>query len=102
MLQGLGYQVSVAANGTDAWDLFREDPSQYDLVITDQTMPEVTGINLAQKILGVRRDMPIILCTGYSEIISPEQAQEIGIRAFIMKPVAKKEMAETIRRVLDV
>ncbi len=101
VLESLGYQVSVAANGTDAWDLFRKDPSQYDLVITDQTMPDVTGINLAQKILGVRRDMPIILCTGYSEVVSPEQAEEIGIRAFVMKPVVKKELAETIRRILD-
>jgi PAS domain S-box-containing protein len=100
-LESLGYHVTVAANGTDAWNLFLEDPSRFDLVITDQTMPDVTGIALAQKVLSVRKEMPIILSTGYSEMVSAENAKEVGIRAFVMKPMVKKELAETIRRVLD-
>jgi PAS domain S-box-containing protein len=101
MLESLGYDVTVATNGTDAWNLFLKDPSRFDLVITDQTMPDVTGLVLAQKMLRVR-NMPIILSTGYSETVSAEKANEAGIRAFVMKPMMKKELAETIRRVLDV
>ena len=102
MLESLGYHVTVAANGSEAWNLFLEDPSRFDLVITDQTMPDVTGVTLAQKILGVRKEMPIILCTGYSDMVSAEKAKEVGICEFVMKPTMKKELAETIRRVLDV
>ncbi len=64
-------------------------------------MPDVTGVTLAQKMLRVRKEMPIILCTGYSEMVSAEKAKEVGICAFVMKPMVKKELAETIRRVLD-
>jgi CheY-like chemotaxis protein len=101
MLSGLGYRVTTAANGTDAWSLFVEDPFRFDLVITDQTMPAVTGILLAQKMLEVRKDVPIILCTGHSDSVSGEKAQNVGIRAFVMKPVTRKDLAETIRGVLD-
>jgi CheY-like chemotaxis protein len=101
MLEGLGYHVTVAANGTEAWNLFRENPSRFDLIITDQTMPDLTGLALAREMLKVRKDMPIILCTGHSEMASAEKAQEIGIRAFLMKPLTRKELAESIRRVLD-
>ena len=64
-------------------------------------MPAVTGVLLAQKILEVRKDIPIILCTGHSDSVSAEKAQDVGIRAFVMKPATRKELAETIRRVLD-
>ncbi|MGD0235747.1 MAG: response regulator, partial [Syntrophorhabdales bacterium] len=101
MLESLGYHVTVARHPTDAWNLFLEDPSRFDLVITDQTMPGVTGVTLAQKMLGVRKEMPIILCTGYSQMVSADKAKEVGIREFFMKPMVKKELAETIRRVLD-
>ncbi len=101
MLESLGYHVTVAANGSEAWSLFLEDPSRFDLVITDQTMPDVTGVALAQKMLGVRKEMSIILCTGYSEMVSAEKAREAGICEYVMKPMVKKELAETIRRVLD-
>ena len=102
MLKSLGYHVTVAKHPTEAWNLFLEDPSQFDLVITDQTMPGTTGVTLAQKMLRVRKEMPIILCTGYSEMVSADQAKEVGISEFVMKPVVKKELAETIRKVLDV
>jgi PAS domain S-box-containing protein len=101
ILESLGYYVTVAANGTEALNLFLEDPSRFDLVITDQTMPDVTGVDLAQKMLGVRKEMPVILCTGYSEMVSTEKVKKVGIREFVMKPMVKKELAETIRRVLD-
>ncbi len=64
-------------------------------------MPDMTGVTLAQKMLKVRKDMPIILCTGYSELVSAENAKKVGIPAFVMKPVVKKELAATMRRVLD-
>ncbi len=78
MLEGLGYHVTVAANGTEAWIVSLENPSRFDLVITDQTMPDMTGVTLAQKMLKTR-DTAIILCTGYSETVSAEKAQEVGI-----------------------
>jgi len=101
VLTGLGYRVTTAQHGSEAWNLFVEDPFRFDLVITDQTMPSVTGVTLAQKMLEVRKDIPIILCTGHSDSVSPEKAQDIGIRAFVMKPATRKELAEIIRRVLD-
>ena len=85
----------------DAWNLFRADPSTFDLVITDQTMPDITGVTLAQKMLRVREGIPVILCTGHSEVVSAERAEEVGIAAFLMKPAVKKELAETVRMVLD-
>ena len=101
MLESLGYQVTVAQHPKDAWSLFIENPSQFDLIITDQTMPDMTGLTLARKMLKVRNKLPIILCTGYSETVSAEAAQKAGISAFVMKPVVRKELAETVRRVLD-
>jgi PAS domain S-box-containing protein len=101
MLESLGYHVTVAQHPTEAWNLFLEEPSRFDLVITDQTMPDMTGLALARRMLKVRKDTPIILCTGYSETVSAETAKEAGISAFVMKPVVRKELAETVRRVLD-
>jgi len=101
MLENLGYAVTVAVNGSEAWNLFVADPWRFDLVITDQTMPDVTGVTLARKMLKVRKELPIILCTGYSERVSAEKAQELGICAFVMKPLARRELAETIRSVLN-
>ena len=101
MLESLGYRVTVAQHPTNAWNLFLEDPLRFDLVITDQTMPDVTGLSLAQKMLAVRKGMPIILCSGYSEMVSTEKAKDVGISAFVMKPVMRNELAETLRRVMD-
>jgi signal transduction histidine kinase/ActR/RegA family two-component response regulator len=101
MLKGLGYDVTVAKHGSEAWKLFIADPMRFDLVITDQTMPDVTGVTLAQQMLKVRQKMPIIICTGYSEFVSAEKAKALGIRAFVMKPIARKDMAQTVRKVLD-
>jgi PAS domain S-box-containing protein len=101
MLERLGYDVVTATDSRGALGLFLDDPSRFDLVITDQVMPEMTGMNLAEQILKVRPDVPILLCTGYSETVSAEEAKKVGIREFLMKPLAKVELASTIRSVLD-
>ncbi len=101
MLERLGYEVTAVTASTEAWRIFLGDTMRFDLVITDQTMPGMTGTMLAEKILGVRKDMPIILCTGHSDTVSPEKAHTLGIKAFVMKPVVSGDLARTIRRVLD-
>ncbi len=101
MLTNLGYKVVIRTSSTDALKLFQEDPSRFDLVITDMTMPGMTGDKLAQNIIAVRQDLPIILCTGYSEHISEVKAKGIGIKEFMMKPLEMSELAKTIRKVLD-
>lgn len=100
-LERLGYQVTTAKSGVEAWSIFQEDMAAFDLVITDQTMPDLTGIDLARKILERREGLPIILFTGYSETVTPERAKSAGISEYVLKPFAKREVAETVRRVLD-
>jgi PAS domain S-box-containing protein len=96
----LGYKVRGMNDGLKALALFRENPAAFDLVITDQTMPELTGLELAGEILKVRPDIPIILCTGFSEKVDAEAAAEAGITRFMMKPFTMREMAAAIRRAL--
>ncbi len=80
---------------------FKGDPNVYDLVITDQAMPKMTGEQLAKELLKIRSDIPIMICTGYSSTIDADKAHAIGIKAFLMKPVEYKELAKTVRQVLD-
>ena len=101
MLQKLGYQVVGKTDPAEALEEFKARPNNYDLVITDLTMPKMTGDRLARAILGIRPDMPIILCTGYSEKIDEKEAKDLGIREFILKPVTLGLLARTIRKVLD-
>ena len=101
ILAELGYEVTSRMNGKEALALFTVDPSRFDLVITDQTMPEMTGVQLAEGILALRADMPIIMCTGFSYVVDAAKAKTAGIRAFAMKPLTKREIAKTIRKVLD-
>ncbi len=101
MLERIGCRVTALTDSSEALKVFTRNPDNFDLIITDQTMPDMTGIALAKAVLAVRKDMPVILCTGYSEIVSPEEAREIGIREFLMKPATKKEMAQAIRRALE-
>ena len=101
MLERLGYEAVVKKDSAEALEEFRRHPDDYDLVITDQTMPKITGLELSKELLKIRADIPIILCTGFSEIINAEQAQAAGIRKFIMKPIAKKALAQIIRETLD-
>ncbi len=100
MLERLGHKVVAQTDSAQALRNFAEHPDEFDLVITDQTMPKMTGVTLAEKVLQLRPDIPIILCTGYSDLVSRETAKARGIRELIMKPVARKEMAEVIERVL--
>ena len=100
MLKGLGYIVTTAPGGQTAWEIFKESPDKFDLVVTDQVMPDLTGMGLAEKVLKASK-VPVVLFTGYSETVSPEQARVAGIADFLMKPVSKREAANTIRRVLD-
>ncbi len=101
MISRLGYQVIPQTNAKKALELFKAEPDRFDLVITDMTMPHMTGARLSKELMKIRPDIPIILCTGYSEFISEEKAKEMGIRAFFMKPFIKNEIARTIREVLD-
>ncbi len=101
ILQSLGYQTQTMTNGEEALDLFRSQPYLFDLVLTDMTMPKMTGKMLAGEILKIRPEMPVILCTGFSELISEETSREIGIRKFLMKPLSRNDLAATVREVLD-
>jgi len=101
MLEQLGYTVIAKTDSIEALEEFIKTPQKFDLVVTDQTMPVMTGAELAQKIFAMRPDIPIVLCTGFSEVISEEKAKAIGIREFIMKPIFMKEIAFVIRNLLD-
>jgi len=101
MLERLGYDVVTSTSGTEALEVFRKQPENFDLVITDMTMPKMTGDKLATELLSIRPGIPIILCTGFSERITGEKAKEMGIRKFVMKPLVKSELAEAVREVLD-
>lgn len=101
MLGRLGYRVLAMTSSVDALETFKADPSGFDLVITDQSMPELSGVRITEEILRLRQDMPVILCTGFSETVGPEKAKEIGIRAFLMKPVDIGVLSRVIRQVLD-
>jgi two-component system cell cycle sensor histidine kinase/response regulator CckA len=101
MLTKRGYEVITSANGVDALRLFASDPLSIDLVITDQTMPGKNGDVLASEMLTIRPDIPIILCTGYSDYFTKESALSLGIKKFMPKPVSNADLAEAIRTVLD-
>ena len=101
MLQGLGYQVRSSCNSLEALALIKQDPMAVDLLITDMTMPHLTGFELAHKALAIRADLPIILCTGFSDLINKEKAQALGIRAYLMKPVSVRDLSQAVRKVLD-
>jgi CheY-like chemotaxis protein len=101
MLERLGYQVTARTNSIDALEAFQANPDEYDLAITDFTMPDMTGMELAKKLLKLRPDLPIILSTGFTEKINEDQAKSQGIRAFVMKPIARDEIANIIRSLLD-
>ena len=101
MLKKLGYKVVAQTNGLEALKLFQAQPDKFDLVITDQTMPHMTGIQLAQELRHLRPDIPIILCTGYSEKVSAENIKATEINELLMKPIFMSKLAETIRKVLD-
>jgi PAS domain S-box-containing protein len=101
ILGDLGYQVRTRTNGLEALQAFVADPAAVDLVITDMTMPGMTGDVLAERLKSIRPELPVILCTGYSEKASAETARAQGIDAFMMKPILRADLARLIRKVLD-
>lgn len=101
VLEQYGYLPTSYHNGIEALDCFRRDPAQFDLALLDQKMPGLTGAELARELLAIRPELPIILATGFSESITPEQAREIGIRDFVLKPILGTDITIAIRKVLD-
>lgn len=101
MLTSLGYRVNAVSDPIEALEIFENDPQAFDLVITDMTMPKITGDLLSMEVLKIRPDIPVILCTGFSKLIDEGRVREIGIKKLIMKPVIKSEIARAIREVLE-
>jgi signal transduction histidine kinase/ActR/RegA family two-component response regulator len=100
-LQRLGYQVTSRTSSLEALETFRKQPEKFDLVITDMTMPNMTGMELAPELMRIRPDIPIILCSGFSEMITEEKVKAMGIREYVLKPIAMSVLANKIRKVLD-
>jgi PAS domain S-box-containing protein len=101
MLEKLGYQVVVKQSPMEALEMFKDQPDEFDLVISDMTMPGLTGVELAKQIIAIRSDIPFILCSGYNEHVSAEKIKGFGIKEFLMKPLEIKVLAKTIRRALE-
>lgn len=101
LLSHLGYRVTTTTSAVEGLHIFRENPGKFDLIITDQTMPRLTGLEIARQVLGIRPDIPVILCSGYSPVISEERIRAAGIRAFVMKPLEKGAFSRLVRSVLD-
>ncbi len=101
MLERLDYQVTSYVSSVEALEGFRASPNKFDLVITDMAMPNMAGGKLAIELRKIRSDIPILLCTGFSEIMSEEKAISLGIDGFLMKPVLMRDLSKKIRAVLD-
>ena len=101
MLQRLGYNVETATSPVDALERFRSKPQTFDLVITDMTMPQMSGAKLSEKLKEIRPDIPVIICTGHSALIDEEKAASIGIDGYVMKPIVMREIAKMIRDLLE-
>lgn len=101
ILVTLGYHVETSESSIEALEMFRTDPLKYDLIITDMTMPDMTGDRLAKEMIEIRKDIPIIICTGYNEHINRKSAKSLGIKEFLMKPVNMHTLSEAVRRALN-
>jgi CheY-like chemotaxis protein len=101
MLEPLGYSVTAMGSSLGALRVFETNPLAYDLVITDQIMPEMTGVDLARRLLEIRPDLPIILISGYTENLDGHRIREAGIRAFLTKPLSRTQLTQAIRRLID-
>ncbi|MCD4743074.1 MAG: response regulator, partial [Desulfobacteraceae bacterium] len=101
LLEKQGYKVIIFQDGLSALQAFTEDPDFFDLVVTDMAMPQMAGDELSTQILKLRKDMPIILCTGFSETMSEEKAASLGIKGFLLKPIAMNDLSHKVREVLD-
>ena len=101
LLESLGYRVAGHVDPVGALDAFKEDPQAFDLVVTDMAMPGMTGEELVKQIAGLRPDLPVVLCTGFSSRMDRERAEQLGIRKFLRKPLEMKEFAKVVRKILD-
>ena len=101
MLERLGYSVVSRTSSVEALEAFRAAPGKFDLVITDMAMPNISGDQLASELIKIRSDIPVVLCTGFSERMPEERAKALGIKGFLMKPIVMKDLSKTIREVLD-
>ncbi len=101
ILENLGYKVTAKTDSKEALKAFRKNPDKFDLVITDQTMPNMAGVEFAGKLLQIRPDIPIILMTGFSEMVTPETVKKMGIREYVKKPIVVLDLAKAIRRALN-
>ncbi len=101
ILKNLGYSITTETDSMAALELFKSDPYRFDLIITDQTMPNLTGFEMARQMLSVRAEMPIIICTGFSDLIDEDRAGLLGIRKLIMKPLDSNTLASAVRSVLN-
>ena len=102
MLERLGYSVATRTSSIEALELFKSDPDRFDAVITDIVMPNMTGDKLAENMMDIRPDIPIVLCTGYSEKFTRQQASDMGVHAYLMKPLVMRDLADTVRRAIEV
>jgi len=102
ILDRLGYQVQTANSPVEALEICRSKPKEFDLVITDLTMPDLTGVNLAKALLEIRPDLPIVLCTGFSDQVNEKTLQSIGIRGLLLKPLTIHELAHAVRMAIEV
>jgi PleD family two-component response regulator len=100
ILKQIGCEVMGLTDSRDALDVFRAVPEKFDLVITDQTMPHITGLNLAKKMLTIRPDLPIIMLTGHSDLVDEQRAKAAGITKFLMKPISMEEIALAMGEIL--
>ncbi len=101
MLELLCYQVTTKNCSLEALKTFQQSPEDFDVVITDQTIPNLTGLELAIQMLEIRPDIPIILCTGFSKTVTKQSAQEVGIREFLMKPLRMEPLGKLLHNILD-
>jgi CheY-like chemotaxis protein len=101
MLERLGYRVTARTGSIEALEAFRAGPDRFDLVLTDMAMPNLSGDKLAAELIRIRPDIPILLCTGFSETMTEEKIQSIGIRGLVLKPIIVKDLAKKIRETLD-
>ncbi len=101
MLERLGYHVTSRSGSCEALEVFKANPGNFDLVITDMTMPDMTGVQLANEIKSIRPSTPVLICTGFSDKINEETCKELGVQGYLVKPIIKREMAQEIRNIFD-
>jgi CheY-like chemotaxis protein len=101
ILERLGYQVTSRTSSIEALEAFRDSPDNFDLVITDMAMPNMPGDKLSAELTKIRPDIPVLLCTGFSEAMSEEKAASLGIKGFLLKPIVMKDLSQKIREMLD-